>query len=233
MNHFSKNRYSQQLARGQAPLLQTSTLLSGALADVDGFYRQASREIMPLPANGQKLMRWIEGLPLEILDSHPRIGPLYVHALLLTQQYERALRYLKLLRYALRRWQSSEKAGVEAEVEILYTYLRMHQELTSHYQETFNGLAVHFTGPISVEKDSVSRVPAPGDPSREIDPLSKRELEVLNCIAAGMSNQEIASKIVVAVGTVKRHINNIYNKLDVHSRIQAVKWAQSHHLLPM
>lgn len=188
---------------------------------------------MPLPTNGQQLIRWIEGLPQEALDAHPRIGLLYIHALLLTQQYERARRYLKLTVYALRSWESSEKASVEAEVEALYTYLRMHQELTSRYRETINGLA-HFMLPLNAEKEIASRRSLPdNDPVTELDPLSKRELEVLNCIAAGMSNQEIAQKIVVAVGTVKRHINNIYNKLDVHSRIQAVRYAQSHNLLPV
>lgn len=233
MNHFSKNRYSQQLARGQALLLETSPLPQESLPGGDRLYRQASREIMPLPANGQQLLRWIEELPREVLDSHPRIGLLYIHALLLTQQYERARRYLKLTRYALRYWQSSEKASIEAEIETLHTYLRMHQELTSRYREAINGLA-HFMLLINAEKGKFpSSQLSNGDPATELDPLSKRELEVLSCIAAGMSNQEIAQKIVVAVGTVKRHINNIYNKLDVHSRIQAVRYAQNHNLLPV
>jgi LuxR family maltose regulon positive regulatory protein len=55
-----------------------------------------------------------------------------------------------------------------------------------------------------------------------IEPLSERELEVLELIAAGRSNREIAEELVVAVSTVKSHINNIYRKLDVSSRTQAV-----------
>lgn len=62
--------------------------------------------------------------------------------------------------------------------------------------------------------------------------LSKRELEVLRCIAAGMSNQEIAHAIVITVGTVKRHTNNIYSKLRVRNRLQAVMYAQRHNILP-
>lgn len=56
-----------------------------------------------------------------------------------------------------------------------------------------------------------------------IDPLSERELEVLKLIANGLSNPEIARKLFVATSTVKRHINNIYTKLDVHTRTQAVQ----------
>jgi LuxR family maltose regulon positive regulatory protein len=59
-----------------------------------------------------------------------------------------------------------------------------------------------------------------------VEPLSERELEVLSLIAAGLSNREIADRLVIAVGTVKRHINNVYGKLDVHSRTQAVAQAR-------
>ncbi len=55
-----------------------------------------------------------------------------------------------------------------------------------------------------------------------VDPLSERELEVLNLIADGLSNQQIGRQLFLATSTVKRHINNIYAKLNVHSRTQAV-----------
>jgi LuxR family maltose regulon positive regulatory protein len=55
-----------------------------------------------------------------------------------------------------------------------------------------------------------------------IDPLSERELEVLRLICAGKSNQEIADELFIALDTVKRHVNNIYGKLGVRRRTQAV-----------
>ena len=63
------------------------------------------------------------------------------------------------------------------------------------------------------------------------DPLSDRELEVLRLIAVGMSNAEIAQKLVVATGTVKAHVASIYRKLDVHSRTQALASAKELGLL--
>ena len=63
------------------------------------------------------------------------------------------------------------------------------------------------------------------------EPLSMRELEVLGLITAGLSNREIAQRLFIAVGTVKRHINNIYGKLDVHSRTQAIAKARVLQLL--
>ena len=53
-------------------------------------------------------------------------------------------------------------------------------------------------------------------------PLSARELEILSLICAGLSNQEIADQLVVEIGTVKKHINNLYSKIDVTSRTRAV-----------
>jgi LuxR family transcriptional regulator, maltose regulon positive regulatory protein len=64
-----------------------------------------------------------------------------------------------------------------------------------------------------------------------IEPLSERELEVLRLLAEGLSNQEIAGQLVVAVGTIKAHTASLYRKLDVTSRTQAVKRARDLGLL--
>jgi LuxR family maltose regulon positive regulatory protein len=55
-----------------------------------------------------------------------------------------------------------------------------------------------------------------------IDPLSERELDVLRLICAGKSNQEIADELFIAIDTVKRHVNNLYGKLGVKRRSQAI-----------
>jgi LuxR family maltose regulon positive regulatory protein len=55
-----------------------------------------------------------------------------------------------------------------------------------------------------------------------IEPLTLRELEVLKLIEAGYTNQDIADKLVISIPTVKRHISNIYAKLGVKSRTQAI-----------
>jgi LuxR family maltose regulon positive regulatory protein len=55
-----------------------------------------------------------------------------------------------------------------------------------------------------------------------IEPLSEREREVLRLICAGKSNQEIADELFIALDTVKRHANNLYGKLSVKRRAQAI-----------
>ncbi|MGD8858158.1 MAG: LuxR C-terminal-related transcriptional regulator, partial [Chloroflexota bacterium] len=53
--------------------------------------------------------------------------------------------------------------------------------------------------------------------------LTERELEVVRLLAEGLSNKEMADRLVVAPSTIKQHLKNIYDKLDVHSRVQAVE----------
>lgn len=65
-----------------------------------------------------------------------------------------------------------------------------------------------------------------------LEPLTPRELEVLQLIAAGDSNQTIADKLVITARTVKKHTGNIYGKLNVSSRTQAVARARQLGLLP-
>jgi LuxR family maltose regulon positive regulatory protein len=64
-----------------------------------------------------------------------------------------------------------------------------------------------------------------------VEPLTRREREVLQLLAAGASNREIARRLVLSLGTVKKHVSNICSKLDVQSRTQAIARARILHLL--
>lgn len=68
---------------------------------------------------------------------------------------------------------------------------------------------------------------------KEVDRLgiSKREYEVLELIAEGLSNQEIAEKLFVSSSTVKTHTSNLFAKLDARRRTQAVQVAKELHLI--
>jgi len=62
--------------------------------------------------------------------------------------------------------------------------------------------------------------------------ISKREYEVLELMAQGLSNQEIADKLFVSLNTVKTHSSNLFMKLDARRRTQAVRRAKEFGLLP-
>jgi NarL family two-component system response regulator LiaR len=61
--------------------------------------------------------------------------------------------------------------------------------------------------------------------------LSKRELEILGLLAQGHSNQEIAGKLFVSLSTVKTHLQNLFEKLDVKRRTQAIEKARRLNLI--
>jgi len=71
----------------------------------------------------------------------------------------------------------------------------------------------------------------PGATPAYVEPLSKREKEVLQLIAQGLSNEQIADRLFVSVSTIKTHLINIYSKLGVERRTQAVARAQELKLL--
>src|SRR6266478_5393450 len=87
------------------------------------------------------------------------------------------------------------------------------------------------------ERTSQPQRPAQGKPGLTsvaqslLDPLSQRELEVLQLVAAGASNQEIAKALVVTPGTVKLHVSHILSKLGVKSRTRAILRARDLGLL--
>lgn len=67
--------------------------------------------------------------------------------------------------------------------------------------------------------NSVTQAHLPGNS------LTERERDVLKCMVNGMNNNEIAERLVISLGTVKFHISNIFQKMGVDSRVQAVKLA--------
>lgn len=61
--------------------------------------------------------------------------------------------------------------------------------------------------------------------------LTKREIEILRLMAAGANTKVLAERLTVSPATVRNHAQNIFAKLDVHSRLEAVAWANQHGLV--
>lgn len=87
------------------------------------------------------------------------------------------------------------------------------------------GIMPDYTGTLLVAFPAHTQSPAPR-PKSLIEPLSERELQVLSLIAAGKKNQEIADQLIISLNTVRYHTKNLYGKLGVNKRTQAVAKAQ-------
>ena len=76
----------------------------------------------------------------------------------------------------------------------------------------------------------VDQLAPPASPST-VAGLSRREVEVLVLLAAGMTNRAIATELVISEKTVARHVSNIFTKLGLSSRSAATAYAYEHHLV--
>jgi DNA-binding NarL/FixJ family response regulator len=89
--------------------------------------------------------------------------------------------------------------------------------------------------PIIAKKvlEHVGNEPKPREPGLPYEQLTQRELEVLQLAAEGMSNKEIATRLVISEKTVKNHVANIFSKLQVNDRTQAILYALRRGLVEM
>ncbi len=99
------------------------------------------------------------------------------------------------------------------------------------YEAAAKGVVPEYTGQLlaaytSPETSSVSFKSETKGQIELVEPLSDREVEVLELIAEGFSNQEIATRLHISLSTVKGHTSNIYGKLSVNKRTQAVARAK-------
>jgi DNA-binding NarL/FixJ family response regulator len=100
-------------------------------------------------------------------------------------------------------------------------------DLASAIRQAFNNSVYYSTG-----RSGRNQEPAPSRQSSEDPGLTKREVEILQLVAEGYSNSQLAKMLWVTEQTVKFHLSNIYRKLDVANRTEASRWAQVHGLLP-
>ena len=99
-------------------------------------------------------------------------------------------------------------------------------DLASAIRQAFNNSVYYSNG-----RSGRSAEPAPSRQASEDPGLTKREVEILQLVAEGYSNSQLAKMLWVTEQTVKFHLSNIYRKLDVANRTEASRWAQLHGLL--
>lgn len=105
--------------------------------------------------------------------------------------------------------------------------LRAFREAKPETEALSNYIAALLSSPLPLyvpEKPPDSKLHP--DETETVEPLTEREMQVLQLVAQGLSDKQIAAQLIVATGTVKRHLNNIYGKLGVNSRTQALARAR-------
>ncbi|REG11267.1 LuxR C-terminal-related transcriptional regulator [Pelolinea submarina] len=135
-------------------------------------------------------------------------------------QHREALKYLGV---ALRKAKKENQIRVFLEqgpdiINLLY------DAIENHIEEIFAGslLALFPQMEIKAQKNKLQEVNG-----EIIEALTAREAEIIQLIAQGLSNQEIAYRLHLSISTIKVHIYNIFRKLNVHNRTQAVAKAQT------
>lgn len=106
------------------------------------------------------------------------------------------------------------------------------QELYSGILETLNGGAA-MTPSIALKTLKLLRNPliVSNKEAHEKIKLTKREVEVLEQLSKGLSYNAIADNLIVSTGTIRKHIENIYKKLQVHNKLEAVQKAKKNNLI--
>lgn len=93
-------------------------------------------------------------------------------------------------------------------------------------QDLAHAIRAAHEGRVTLSSEAVQLLAdSPSQPLIAAQQLTDRERDVLACMAEGLNNNEIAGKLVVSLGTVKFHVSNIFQKLGVDSRVEAVKAA--------
>jgi DNA-binding NarL/FixJ family response regulator len=96
------------------------------------------------------------------------------------------------------------------------------EQLVASVLQVANGSSVFSEAAVDVLRSALSAPAAPAAPARPEAGLSPREVEVMELIAAGLSNTEISRRCFLSEKTVKNHVNHIFAKLGVRTRAEAV-----------
>ena len=152
-----------------------------------------------------------------------RAWALHARGAVLVKQGQ-AAEALPILQDALRRYRSTQRRYEMAQVcEWMAQAHQATGDSDSAASVTANAESIYQQ--LGAQPSRLCDGPAPGG-------LSKREVEVLACIAAGASNRDVAKQLFISEKTVGRHLANIYVKLDVSSRTAAAAWAHENKVLP-
>ena len=160
----------------------------------------------------------------------PLLGPAYVgmgHVTYQQGQVDDAIQYLQEGIGRCQQWGGLNIAATRGYALLLDI---LQQEKRTEEAQRLLTEAQHFVQAHNIpawvaDLPSVSAPTPPSNSSRLLEPLTQRERDVLRLLVNGLSAPQIADELIVGVSTVRTHIKRIYDKLDVHSRREAINRA--------
>lgn len=115
-------------------------------------------------------------------------------------------------------------AAIRMQADGFLTKLLTREQFAAQFTQIARGEMVISDALTNALAMTLRNVPYP-DETRDIAKLSPRELEVLHCIANGMSNRQISERLSISDGTVKVHVKHVLKKLGFSTRVEAALWA--------
>ncbi len=176
----------------------------------------------------------------------------YAHALQLTARLAQEMEQRKVSHYLVRLllWQARAHLGMGQEdlaliplnralalampEGYLRTFIREGAPLVPLLEQALQiGIYPEYISRLlaAMGADSERLASRPAAVTRLVEPISPREMEVLKLLEQGCTDKKIAESLVIARETVHKHLKNIYGKLDVHNRTEAISRARELHLL--
>jgi predicted ATPase/DNA-binding CsgD family transcriptional regulator len=166
------------------------------------------------------------------LDAHltPLVLSIFINIAELFMETSRQAEGIELCALALHHPVTDHETKQRAQL-LLFRFQVSPDSLQHQSSDDFMWVTAALLSKLLVFEETTVASPASQTDVAFVEPLSEREQEVLRLVAAGLSNREIAEQLVLAVSTVKWYLNEIFNKLDVNSRTQAVRRAKALNLL--
>lgn len=186
-------------------------------------------------ADAQTAMLKVVSTGLEYVGIRPMLDiiPHFSFVLYNQKKYSLAVELLGLVdnheggaKQWMAKWEKLIQLRVELQVQLAETTYQIAYEQGAQrdLEATVDELRVYLSD--DNQEDTLKSKPQP-----LAEPLTNRELEVLSLIAEGLTNPQIAEKLYLSTGTVKVHTRNIYGKLSVSNRTEAVVVAQGLNLI--
>lgn len=228
---------SEQNVQANRPETATISIL---LVDDHALMREGLRQLLSLEADLRVVAEAVNGYDglRQVRQSQPDVVLMDismpgVDGIGVTQQIVREFPEIAVIMLTMHRQDQQVLQAIKSGARGYLLKTASSQELAQTIRQVHAGqvqIEPELTGTIVSEVRRLSHLSAEGNTLRE---LSEKEIDILRCVAMGLSNKEIAEQLAYSEKTVKNYLSIIFQKLNIRDRTQAAIFAFRHGLLPV